>query len=74
MKSHHNRQLAATKAKFRRDGFYPAPRLGKGEWVHKDDARVRTLRYDDVLGWSWRASVSPARMIQQARAAVAARR
>lgn len=68
-----NDQLAAIRAQFRADGYCPVARYGKGEYLHEDGYRMRTVRLDPTLGWIWIPSISRSLLIRSARQAVAAR-
>ena len=69
----HAHKLAAIKADCRRLGYHPAPRYGKGEWVHSDDCTMRTVKFDASLGWYWVPSVSWTLLCRSVRRDVAAR-
>lgn len=65
-------RLKAMKHQFRADGYHPAPKYGKGEWVH-EDCTVRSIRHDPQLGWYYVPSVSWMLLCRAARKSVAAR-
>ncbi len=66
-------KLKAIKADMRRRGYHPAPRYGAGEWVHRRDCTMRTLKLDATLGWFWVPSVNWTLLCRSVRRDVAAR-
>ncbi len=66
-------QLNAIKRQFRAAGYHPAPKYGKGEWVHKNDCTIRSIRFAPTLGWHWVPSISRTLLIRAVRRDVAAR-
>ena len=45
--------LAAIKARLREQGYHPAPRYGKGVWVHRDDCTVAEIKQEEDYGVWW---------------------
>lgn len=65
----HYQRLTGIKKQCRFAGYHPAPKYGKGEWVHRDDCTVRSIRFDATVGWFWVPSVSRALLCRAVRKA-----
>ena len=45
--------LAEIKARLRAQGYHPAPRYGRGVWVHRDDCTVAEIKQEEDYAVLW---------------------
>ncbi len=72
-KGAHSKRLTEIKKHARAAGYHPAPKYGNGEWVHRDDCTIRSIRFAPKIGWHWVPSISRTLLMRAVRRDVAAR-
>lgn len=72
MTTTHDQRLKAIKSDLRRRGYHPAPKYGKGEWMHADCTGV-SIRFHPTLGWYWFPFVNWTLLVRSVKQAVATR-